>query len=92
MIIEQGDDEMQTKDRLGLPPTAIAIFTGEGMTIMSDEIEFRMRRLAAEADHARLATQRDGVRQRLGHGLMALGRVVHGIEAEHATRRALDAG
>lgn len=62
------------------------------MTTMSHEIEFRMRRLEAEADRERLAARRDGVRHHLGHALMALGRAIHGIEAERPTRHALDAG
>lgn len=38
------------------------------------------------------AASRDGVRQHLGHALMALGRAIHGIDAENAARSALDAG
>jgi len=79
---------MHTNDRLGASPTAI--FTGEGMTTMSHEIDFRMRRLQAEADRERLATGRDGVRQHVGHALMALGRAIHGLEQEPAGRPALD--
>lgn len=82
---------MQTKDSLGASPTATIIFTGGGLTTMSNEIDFRMRRLAAEADRERLAGRREGVRQRLGHALMALGRAIHGLEPEHAARRSLDA-
>ncbi len=66
-----------------------SIFTGEGMTTLSDEVAFRMRRLAAEADRERLRGHHDGMRHRLGHALMALGRSVHGIEPDHATRPAL---
>ncbi len=89
MMIEQGDDEMQTKSGSGVVPAG-SIFTGEG-SAMSDEIDFRMQRLAAEAYRERLAGDRDGLRQRLGHSLIALGRAIHGIEPEPATRTALDA-
>jgi hypothetical protein len=62
------------------------------MNAMGHEIDFRMRRLEAEADRERLAGPREGLRQHLGHALMALGRAIHGIESEHARRPALDAG
>ena len=91
MTIERRDDEMQTKERLGASPT-VATIRVEGMTTMSHEIDFRMRRLKAEADQERLAGPRDGFRQHLGHALMALGRAIHGIETEHARRPVLDAG
>lgn len=90
MTIERRDDEMQTKDRFGASPTAITIFTGEGTATMGHEIDFRRQRLEAEAGRERLAAGREGVRQRLGHALMALGRAIHGIEANHAARPALD--
>jgi hypothetical protein len=92
MIIERMDDEMQTKGRFGVPPAATAIFTGEGMSTMGHEIDFRMRRLEVEASRERLAWKRDGVRQQLGHALMALGRAIHGIEADGSGRPALDLG
>lgn len=60
--------------------------------VRSAEIDYRARRLEAEAARERLAGHRDGVRQHLGHALMALGRAIHGIEAERAARPALDAG
>lgn len=56
------------------------------------EIDYRISRLQAEAAIERLAGPRDGLRQHLGHALMALGRAIHGLEAEHAARPALDAG
>lgn len=88
---------MQTTSRLGASPAAdaglsTAIFTGDGTTTMSHEIDFRMQRLEAEAAHERLASAtREGLRQHLGHALMALGRAIHGIEPERAKRPALDA-
>jgi hypothetical protein len=91
MIIERRDDEMHLNDGLSSSPTRTAIFTGEGMNAMGHEIDFRMRRLAAEAGRERLAVRRDGVRQHVGHALMALGRAIHGIETEHVSRPALDA-
>ena len=92
MIIERRDDEMQPNDGLSPSPTRTAIFTGEGMNAMGHEIDFRMRRLEAEAHRERLAGPRDGLRQHVGHALMALGRAIHGIESEQARRPALDAG
>ncbi|HSW41199.1 MAG TPA: hypothetical protein VLM76_01675 [Patescibacteria group bacterium] len=92
MIIERRDDAMHTKGRLGASPTAAAVSVGEGLTTMSNEIDFRMRRLLIEAERERLAGRREGVRQHLGHALMALGRAIHGIEVEHPARPALDAG
>jgi hypothetical protein len=91
MIIERRDDEMHPDDGLSPAPTRTAIFTGEGMNAMGHEIEFRMRRLEAEACRERLASPRHGIRQHVGHALMALGRAIHGIEKEHASRPALDA-
>jgi hypothetical protein len=90
MIIEQRDDEMQTNDGLGASPTTTAIFTGEGMNAMGHEIDFRMRRLGAEAERERMMVRRDGVRQHVGHALMALGRAIHGMEPERPSRPALD--
>jgi hypothetical protein len=91
MFIERRDDEMQPNDGLSPSPNGTQIFTGEGMNAMGHEIDFRMRRLEAEAGRERLAVRRDGVRQHVGHALMALGRAIHGIETEHVSRPALDA-
>jgi hypothetical protein len=91
MIIERRDDEMHPKNGLSPSPTRTAIFTGEGMNAMGHEIDFRMRRLEAEACRERLTSPRHGIRQHIGHALMALGRAIHGIEAEHVSRPALDA-
>jgi len=82
---------MQTMGGLSALPTRTQIFTGEGMNAMGHEIDFRMRRLAAEADRERLTVRKDGIRQHVGHALMALGRTIHGIETEHVSRPALDA-
>ena len=83
---------MQTNGGLGASPSRTQIFTGEGMNAMGHEIDFRMRRLESEAGRERLAVRRHGARQHVGHALMALGRAIHGIEREHASRPALDAG
>ncbi len=83
---------MYTRDRLDASPAATTILTGEGMTTMGHEIDFRMQRLQAEAARERLATCRDGIRQHLGHALIALGRAIHGVEPEHAARPALRPG
>jgi hypothetical protein len=83
---------MRTTRGIGPTLATATIFTGAGMTTTSHEIDYRMWRLAAEADEERLAGPRDGVRQHVGHALMALGRAIHGIEAEPAPRPALDAG
>jgi hypothetical protein len=56
------------------------------------EVEYRMRRLLDEAASERLAAGRDGIRQHLGHALIALGRAIHGVEAEHTARPALRTG
>jgi hypothetical protein len=91
MTIERRDDTMQTSHGLGPSPTRTVIFTGESMNVTGHEIDFRMRRLQAEARRERLAVQRDGVRQHVGHALMAMGRAIHGIEPEQVSRPVLDA-
>jgi len=83
---------MRTTRGIGPTVATATIFTGAGMTTTSHEIDYRMRRLAVEADEERLAVPRDDIRQHLGHALMALGRAIHGIESEPAPRPALDAG
>jgi hypothetical protein len=77
---------MQTTIGHGITPAG-SIFTGEGSAV-SDEIAFRMRRLACEAHGERLAGSRDGLRHHVGHALIALGRAIHGIEPEHGARSA----
>lgn len=80
---------MQTKSRLGTSSTERNQPQGEGMNAMSQEIEFRMRRLQGEAERERLVVRGDGVRQHVGHALMALGHAIHGLEPEHHGRTAL---
>ena len=79
MTIERRDYEMQTRDWLGCSPVKYA------------EIEYRIKRLQDEAASERLAGPRDGLRQHLGHAFMAVGRAIHGIEPERATRPAFHA-
>jgi hypothetical protein len=79
---------METMTRWGVVPAG-SIFTGEGVSVMNDEVEFRMRRLAVEAHRERLAGPRDGLRQQIGHALVALGRAIHGIEPESTGRPVL---
>jgi len=55
------------------------------------ETDYRIKRLLDEAAGERLAGPRDGLRQHVGHTLMALGRAVHGIEPEHTVRPLRDA-
>jgi hypothetical protein len=97
MVIERRDDTMQTKGGLSAPLAATPILMGEGTNTMSSEIEFRMRRLEAEADRERIGGRHEGIRWRrairepLGHALMAVGRAIHGIEADHSSRPAVGA-
>ncbi len=78
---------MQPTMRSGVMPAG-SIFTGEASAV-AGEIEFRMARLAHEAGREHLAAPREGLRQRIGHALMALGRVVHGLEPEQTAKPAL---
>jgi hypothetical protein len=78
---------MQPTMRSGVTPAG-SIFTGEA-SAAAGEIEFRMARLACEAGAERRAVPRDGLRRRIGRALMALGRVVHGLEPEQTGRPAL---
>lgn len=77
---------MQTKTTSGVAPAG-RLLTVEG-TIMDYEVDYRMRRLGDEARRERLAGPREGVRQHVGHALMALGRAVHGLEPERPARAA----
>lgn len=80
---------MQTKTTSGVVPAG-SIFSGEA-SLMAQEVDFRIRGLTGESERERLAGPREGVRQHVGHALMALGRAIHGIEpAERAGRPALD--
>ena len=78
---------MQTMSGTG-PSPAGSIGGGEARTI-SQEIDFRMRRLAHEAERERLAGPREGLRAGLGHAIVALGLLVHGIETDQPARPAL---
>jgi hypothetical protein len=73
---------MHTTNRLGAPPMA-AISTRDGMTTLSTEIDFRMDRLAGEANRTRRAGLRFGIRHLVGHCLIALGMALHGGQPVH---------
>jgi hypothetical protein len=81
---------MRPTMKSGVTPAG-SIFTGEA-SALAGEIEFRMARLAYEAGRERRAAPREGLRQHIGHALMALGRVIHGLEPEQAGRPALRQG
>ena len=70
---------MQTTRGPGVRPAG-GIFTGESMSTLSDEVDFRMHRLEIEAADERLVGTRSGLLQNLGragHAVLALGRVSH---------------
>jgi hypothetical protein len=71
----------------GVTPAG-AIFTGEASAACG-EIDFRMRRLETEAAHERLAGSPAGLRRHVGHALMALGRIIHGMEPDQGGRPVL---
>jgi hypothetical protein len=76
---------MQTTIRSGGWPGERWINHG-AMPLACVEVEYRTQRLLAQADAERLVGRRDGLRQRLGHALIALGRTIHGVELEPARR------
>jgi len=86
---------MQTTNRRGASPTThmstLTLYAGNGLRTSGAEIDFRMHRLAAEAEREQAVGPRHGVRGRVGHALIALGREIHGLEAEPAVRPALRA-
>ncbi len=87
MIIEHGGDEMKTVNRPGA--SRGARWTREGASpIMCYEVEYHMQRLLLEAENERLAGPREGLRQHVGHALMALGRAIHGLEPQRSGRPA----
>jgi hypothetical protein len=88
MIIERRYDRMRTTRWIGPLPSG-GIFTGEGTTTVSQEIDYRMDQLLTEAEHERLVGRRHGLRHLVGHALLAIGRAVHGPEPDPATRPAL---
>jgi hypothetical protein len=53
------------------------------MTTLSTEIDFRMDRLAREANRTGRAGLRVGIRHLVGHCLIALGMALHGGQPVH---------
>ena len=90
MKIEQKEDEMQTLAGSMITPAG-AIFSGEA-TAMHQEIGHRMSRLLDEARRERLAAGHAGLRQSVGHAIIALGRAIHGLEPEPRSRTAIRLG
>lgn len=86
---------MQTMNRSGALPTkpmsTLSLYAGDGLRTSGAEIDFRMRRLAVEAERKHAVGPRHGLRARVGHALMAFGREIHGLETEPAARPALRA-
>jgi hypothetical protein len=86
---------MQTTNRPGASPTTpmstLSLYAGDGLRTTGAEIDFRMRRLAVEAEREQAIGPRRGLRARLGHALVALGREIHGLETEPVARPALRA-
>ena len=79
---------METRIGIGGSPV-LDVYWSEG-TAPRPVIDERIARLQAEAAAERLAGQREGLRQHVGHALMALGRTIHGLEPEQPIRPALD--
>ncbi len=77
---------MQTTRGSGL--AAGTIFIGGGTT-MRDQLDDRTRRLQDEAARERVAGPREGLRQHVGHALIAVGRAIHGLEPEPGQRTVL---
>jgi hypothetical protein len=88
MNIERRDDDMETRIGIGGSPV-LDVYRSEG-TAPRPVIDERIARLQAEAATERLAGPREGLRQHVGHALMALGRTIHGLEPEQPVRPALD--
>ncbi len=86
---------MQTTIRSGASPTTpmstLTLYAGDGLRTTGAEIDFRMQRLAVEARCERAAGPRHGLRARVGHALIALGREIHGLEREPVARPVLRA-
>lgn len=80
---------METRVGLGGSP-AMNVFSSDE-TVLRLVVDERAARLRADAAAERLAGPREGMRQHLGHALMALGRAIHGLEPEQPARPALDA-
>jgi hypothetical protein len=79
---------METKVGLGGSPALGTYWSGG--TAPHPVIDERIAGLQAEAAAERLAGRREGLRQHVGHALMALGRAIHGLEPDQPIRRALD--
>ena len=94
MNIEQGGDEMHTYVQPNAPRTTttstMALYAGDGMRAAGAEVDFHANRLLVEAAQVHAAPRRDGMRQVLGHAIIAIGRAIHGLEVEPPARRALD--
>ena len=79
---------METRIGIGGSPALDLCWSGgTAPRIVIDE---RIASLQAEAAAERLAGRREGLRQHVGHALMALGRMIHGLEPERPIRPALD--
>jgi hypothetical protein len=53
------------------------IFTGESMSVLSDEIDYRRQRFETEAANERLAEPRKSLHQHVVHAEHALARIGH---------------
>jgi hypothetical protein len=77
---------MQTNrrsDQLRTTTTStMAIYLGDGMRTTGAEADFRAGRLLAEAARDHLGEQRPGLRHHIGHAIIAIGRLIHGLEPE----------
>ena len=60
----------------GVTPSG-GIFTGESMSVLSDEIDYRRQRFETEAANERLSETREGLHQHVGHAEHALARLGH---------------
>jgi hypothetical protein len=94
-IIEQGADQMQTNlrsDQLRTTATStMPLYVGDGMRATGAEADFRASRLLAEAARDHAVQHGPGLRHRVGHAIIAIGRAIHGLEVEAPARPALDA-
>jgi len=79
---------METRIGIGGSP-ALNVYSSDE-TVLRFVVAERAARRQAEASTERLAGPREGMRQRLGHALMALGRAIHGLEPDQPVRPALD--
>jgi hypothetical protein len=100
IIIEQGEDRMQTNLRSNelrtTTTSTIALYLGDGLRATGAEASFRAERLLAEAARDRASGGRPNLRRHLGHALMTIGRAViaighaiYGLEVEAPARPAL---